>query len=139
MSSIDRFAVLSNLAYQVRTQPVLARGDSLFQEMGALMPYEEDAKDREWDFGREVTLLPSRPGRPFCRFCGAPAPEGIPGPYDRCAVCHRILHTCYNCAFYDGLGCLLLLPYVSAEHGLPGQHCPEFRWHSLGLPEELTR
>jgi len=60
--------------------------------------------------------------------CGAPAPDEIPASYRRCQGCKRLLHTCYNCALYNGVGCLIRSPYMRHEGAEIGQFCPSFMW-----------
>ncbi|MBC7237799.1 MAG: hypothetical protein H5T69_18305 [Chloroflexi bacterium] len=83
----------------------------------------------DWSFDEDVsfeTLL--EPGRPRCYHCGTPAPDGVPERSARCAQCKYHLHTCPNCVFYSGLGCLIFSPYMWGESGVMGQDCPYFTW-----------
>jgi len=91
-----------------------------------------------WDFGDEPTLdLPFAAGDAYCHHCGAPAPEGVPGPHDRCVSCRQHLHVCRNCMFDHGLGCLLPSPYRSPLVGLSGQDCPTFVWRDDDVAASL--
>lgn len=97
--------------------------------------------NRFWDFGDEVDVGPlAEPGQPKCYHCSAPVPEGIPDPGARCEVCHFHLHTCPNCILYDGIGCLILSPYMWGESSIMGQDCPYFQWRQERplTPEEVA-
>ena len=82
-----------------------------------------------WSFGDELDKeLDLQPGQAMCHHCGAPAPEGMPAYLARCQVCKRLLHTCYNCALYNGIGCLVRSLDMHREGAEIGQLCPSFRW-----------
>jgi hypothetical protein len=83
----------------------------------------------EWYFGDDETLDGLfRPGLPQCYHCGATAPEGVPDSYARCGVCDYHLHTCPNCMFYNGVGCMILEPHVWSDGTIIGKFCPSFVW-----------
>ena len=83
----------------------------------------------DWSFNDDETLESLfKPGVPRCYHCGTPAPEGIPDSNARCATCHFHLHTCPNCMFYNGVGCLIRSPFFWSEAGIMGQDCPSFLW-----------
>ncbi len=82
-----------------------------------------------WSFGDDLSLGDLfKPGAPRCHHCGASAPEGLPDPYVRCKVCNYHLHTCPNCMFYNGVGCLILEPGIWSDSAVPGKFCPSFSW-----------
>ena len=98
----------------------------------------------DWAFGDDIQEAPPvEPGLPRCHHCGEPVtqllPDGQPERQARCRRCKFHLHTCPNCAFYSGLGCLLFSPFMFGESGLMGQDCPYFTWrHEKPLsPEEI--
>ena len=87
------------------------------------------AMNSTWSFGDDVPLGPLfRPGEPCCYHCGSPAPEGVPDFHARCQVCGFHLHTCPNCMFYNGLGCLILEPAIWSDTTVMGKFCPSFNW-----------
>ena len=94
----------------------------------------------DWSFGDELEIdLPFAPGKAYCHHCGAAAPEGIPGSDLRCTVCHAHLHTCRNCMFDHGMGCLLLSPHRTPTSGVPGQYGPTFVWRDEDTAAGLDR
>lgn len=83
----------------------------------------------DWSFAGDLSLGELfKPGVPSCFRCGTPAPEGTPDSHARCAKCGSHLHTCYNCMFYNGIGCMILQPAFWAEGGVRGRFCPSFVW-----------
>ena len=82
-----------------------------------------------WSFGDECErALNLTPGPAMCHHCGAPAPDRVPTSYERCQDCKRLLHTCYNCALYNGIGCLIRSTDMHREGAAIGQFCPSFVW-----------
>lgn len=91
-----------------------------------------------YDWSLDADLDPERlssAGQPRCYQCGAPAPEGIPDRHARCQKCGYHLHCCQNCMFYDGIGCLILSPYIWAGSHVPGQDCPYFVWRRAEMQD----
>jgi hypothetical protein len=93
---------------------------------------------RRWSFGDEPTPeAPFAPGRAYCHHCGAAAPAGVPDAHARCAQCHFHLHTCANCMFDHGTGCLLLSPQRWHPSGVHGLDCPDFVWRDDAVAAKL--
>jgi hypothetical protein len=83
----------------------------------------------QWSFGDGFDRAPDlTPGPALCHHCGAPAPEVVPASLARCQACKRLLHTCYNCALYNGTGCLIRSLDMHREGAEIGQFCPGFVW-----------
>jgi hypothetical protein len=68
-----------------------------------------------------------------CHHCGRRAFRETFNPQERCPRCQHFLKVCGNCTHFDGIGCILQLPYVADVY--PGNRCPqfEFRKTRLGL------
>jgi hypothetical protein len=83
----------------------------------------------QWSFGDEYERdLELTQGPAVCHHCGAPAAKEVPASYARCQACKRLLHTCYNCALYNGVGCLIRSLDMRREGAEIGQFCPSFVW-----------
>ena len=61
-----------------------------------------------------------------CYNCGRRTYLDVVTCQDRCSRCRYLLKACGNCEHFDGVGCLLRLPYASDVH--PGNRCPQFRF-----------
>ncbi|MBI4308289.1 MAG: universal stress protein [Chloroflexi bacterium] len=67
--------------------------------------------------------LQGQPAR-ICFNCGRITWKETVGPEDRCLTCRHHLHTCPNCAHYDGVRCLLQRPEATDLY--PGVQCSVF-------------
>ncbi len=85
----------------------------------------------DWSFDDPTLGTLFQPGKPICYHCGTSAAEGVPAPRARCAQCHYILHTCPNCQFYNGVGCMILDPGFYADGAVIGQFCQSFTWRQV--------
>ena len=93
----------------------------------------------DWTFAEGLALDDLfKPGAPRCSHCGTPAPEGLPDSQARCTVCSTHLHTCANCMFYNGIGCMILAPSFWAEGAVRGRFCPTFDWANDDRVEDAT-
>jgi len=68
-----------------------------------------------------------------CHHCGTPTTNIHPKKDDRCKKCGYHLRVCANCQYYDGIRCILGLPYVLSS-ALHGNQCPRFVFRDT--PEE---
>ena len=94
--------------------------------------------DFDWSFGDDLSLQDLfKPGAPCCHRCGAPAPEGVPDSDARCERCGVHLHTCANCMFFSGLGCMILEPSFWSDSAVRGKFCPSFIWRDESVPLEF--
>src|SRR5512136_2877759 len=89
----------------------------------------------DWSFGDDRSLSDLfKPGAPRCYHCLTSAPAGVPDSHSRCATCNYLLHTCPNCMFYNGVGCLILDPGFYADAAVIGQYCGSFVWRQTDTP-----
>jgi nucleotide-binding universal stress UspA family protein len=66
-----------------------------------------------------------------CYHCGRRTFRENVNPQERCPRCQYLLKACGNCVHFDGIGCMLQLPYVADVH--PGNRCPQFEFRKTRL------
>ncbi len=66
-----------------------------------------------------------------CHHCGRRTYRDAFIPEHRCGRCRYFLKACGNCAHFDGIGCILQLPYAADVY--PGNRCPEFRFRTTRI------
>jgi hypothetical protein len=71
-----------------------------------------------------------------CDNCGRALPGMTVAAGDRCLRCGHHLHTCANCVYLHGDGCLLKRKELHDTQ--PGEECPAFQFRETpkGLPNE---
>jgi nucleotide-binding universal stress UspA family protein len=66
-----------------------------------------------------------------CHHCGRQTFRETFTHQERCPRCQYLLKACGNCVHFDGIGCILQLPYVADVH--PGNRCPQFEFRKTRL------
>ncbi|MEX2159856.1 MAG: universal stress protein [Dehalococcoidia bacterium] len=73
-----------------------------------------------------------RPRGRYCHNCGRSSPYANVLEDDVCLRCGQHLHTCGNCAYFDGVACIMQRP--EAHSLLPGSDCPYFQFRESEAP-----
>jgi nucleotide-binding universal stress UspA family protein len=66
-----------------------------------------------------------------CHHCGRRTFRETFNPPERCPRCQYFLKACGNCVHFDGIGCILQLPYAADVY--PGNRCPQFEFRKTRL------
>jgi nucleotide-binding universal stress UspA family protein len=77
--------------------------------------------------------IAGRPRGRYCHNCGRSSPYVNVLAEDVCLRCGQHLHTCANCAYFDGLACLIRRP--EAHSVPPGIDCPDFQFRETERPD----
>ena len=86
----------------------------------------------DWSFGDDQDLDQSLvPARHRCYNCLSPAPDDVPAVQARCEVCGFHLHTCPNCALYNGIACMIREPAFWSDSAVIGKFCTSFVWREF--------